>query len=158
MPSLTAPYPPSMNRVWRSGQGRTYTPATVTAYKRQIFHLACSLGLARPGSEPVAVRLILRPIRPKDAEKREKRLGCMWHLGVRCMDIANAEKAALDALQGIAYHDDKQIVRLTLERGLPVDGGALEIHWDWVTWDIWRDSAAGAPHLQPFRAQGLENA
>lgn len=42
----------------------------------------------------------------------------------RRRDIDNVQKALLDALQhGGAFHDDNQIVRLTIERGDPVDGG-----------------------------------
>ncbi|HAC91237.1 MAG TPA: hypothetical protein DCF63_11500 [Planctomycetaceae bacterium] len=42
----------------------------------------------------------------------------------RRRDIDNVQKALLDALQhGGAYLDDSQIVRLSIEKGLPVEGG-----------------------------------
>ena len=42
----------------------------------------------------------------------------------RRRDIDNVQKALLDALQhGGAYGDDSQIVRLTIEKGAPLDGG-----------------------------------
>ena len=42
----------------------------------------------------------------------------------RRRDIDNVQKALLDALQhGGAYGDDSQIVRLTIEKGDPLDGG-----------------------------------
>lgn len=42
----------------------------------------------------------------------------------RRRDIDNVQKALLDALQHAgAYSDDSQIIRLSIERGRPVDGG-----------------------------------
>ena len=42
----------------------------------------------------------------------------------RRRDIDNVQKALLDALQhGGAYDDDSQIVRLSIEKGDPVEGG-----------------------------------
>ena len=42
----------------------------------------------------------------------------------RRRDIDNIQKALLDALEhGGAYADDSQIVKLTIEKGEPVEGG-----------------------------------
>lgn len=42
----------------------------------------------------------------------------------RRRDLDNCLKSLLDALQhGGAYLDDSQIVRLSIEKGLPVEGG-----------------------------------
>ncbi|MGK9452123.1 RusA family crossover junction endodeoxyribonuclease, partial [Acidithiobacillus caldus] len=77
----------------------------------------------------VSVRIVLHPVLPKDAGKRQEIWGDLWHLEVRCIDLANAEKAAIDALQGVAFEDDKQIVRMLLERGQPVPEGAVFVEW-----------------------------
>ncbi len=42
----------------------------------------------------------------------------------RRRDVDNLQKALLDAFEhGGAYTDDSQIVRLTIEKGEPVEGG-----------------------------------
>ena len=105
-------------------------PSTeATAYKAHIWALARSSGLAAPTVAPVSVELILRPVRPKDAAKRERLLGAHWWHDVRRIDLGNCEKVAGDALQGIAYENDRQIVRLHMEVGEPTEGGALEVSW-----------------------------
>ena len=45
------------------------------------------------------------------------------------LDLDNCIKVALDALIGIAYEDDSQVVRLTAEIGEPVEGGGLSVTW-----------------------------
>ena len=134
---LVLPYPPSANRYWRNFRGRMVPSAEATAYKAHIWAVARSEGLGAPSVAPMAMELILRPVRPKDWEKRLKREGPLWWLGVRCVDADNALKVALDAIQGIAYENDRQIVALTISKGDPVDGGGLEI-----TWREWRSATA----------------
>jgi len=46
---------------------------------------------------------------------------------VRCMDLDNCLKVAIDALQGIAYTNDSQIMRIVAQKGQPVPCGALSI-------------------------------
>ncbi|AUW32596.1 RusA family crossover junction endodeoxyribonuclease [Acidithiobacillus caldus] len=130
MPSITLPYPPSTNRIWRTAGGKTYLPAKVADYKRRAAWVAKMAMRDRPPlTGPVAVRIVLHPVLPKDAEKRRQIWGDYWHLELRCIDLANAEKAAVDALQGVAFEDDKQIVRMVLERGQPVPEGAVFVEW-----------------------------
>lgn len=50
----------------------------------------------------------------------------------RCIDIDNALKVALDALQGVCYVNDAQIVELYIEKGDPVEGGQLNV----IVWEI----------------------
>ena len=103
--------------------------AAAAAYKAHIWAAARSKGVGRPSVAPMALELILRPVRPKDWEKRAKKDGPLWWLGVRRLDLGNCEKVAGDALQGIAYENDRQIVRLHMEVGEPTEGGALEVSW-----------------------------
>lgn len=90
--------------------GRTYTPARTALYERQIRNgyngpvfrgavdLSCTFGMKIPQSESKKNReLILRgEIRP-----------------CRRPDLDNLCKAVQDALNGVAYEDDAQIVGLS---------------------------------------------
>lgn len=105
MLELELPYPPSVNHYWRRVGTRTLISRGGRAFRQQV----CSL-LALQGVRPLAGALLVEVIvSPPDRRRR---------------DIDNVQKALLDALQhGGAYHDDSQIVRLTIERGEPIDGG-----------------------------------
>ena len=129
MPELILPYPPSANRYWRHNRGIIHPSTEANAYKREIWALARSSGISDPSTAPVSLALILRPVRPLDGDRRERLHGPDWHMAVRCIDLDNALKVALDALQGIAYANDKQVRSIYIERGVPVNGGALEISW-----------------------------
>ncbi|MGC9216638.1 RusA family crossover junction endodeoxyribonuclease [Acidithiobacillus sp.] len=125
--TITLPYPISTNRYWRTYRGRTVVSAEARAYKAIVCAVARSNGVGAPTIAPVALSLILCPVRPKDWHKRQ--IADPNGLTVRCLDIDNAIKVVLDALQGVAYMDDNQVMDLHIRRGFPVDGGALVIHW-----------------------------
>lgn len=111
---LRLPYPPSVNRVWRKCKGRMVLAEPVRAFREQAAWAARAAGI-RPLVGAVSVELRLHPKAPKRASDKP----------VRCIDIDNASKAALDALNGVAYVDDAQVVRLLIERREPIPGGAL---------------------------------
>jgi crossover junction endodeoxyribonuclease RusA len=123
MVRLILPYPPSTNRMWRLARGRMVVSEEAKAYKRLAFVAAHQSGLVGPGEGPgvgdVAVCVVLHPVAPKKASKAK----------VRCIDTDNALKIALDALQGIAYANDSQVVEISAKRGEPVEGGALVVSW-----------------------------
>jgi crossover junction endodeoxyribonuclease RusA len=96
------------------------------AYKEEVQDIASEC-LAAPLEGCVSVRLELHPVMPQDAARRAKR-DSRWGLSVRRIDLDNAQKVALDALQGIAYHNDRQITHLTIRLGAPVEGGGLTVH------------------------------
>lgn len=54
-----------------------------------------------------------------------------WHLEGEAsqsrIDLDNAIKAALDALQGVAYRDDKQVTRIVATVGEAIEHGGLSI-------------------------------
>jgi crossover junction endodeoxyribonuclease RusA len=70
------------------------------------------------------VRIRLYPARPQDWAKRAQRNPDTWDDDVRCIDLGNAEKVLSDALNGIAWIDDKQLRRIELERCEPDEHGA----------------------------------
>jgi crossover junction endodeoxyribonuclease RusA len=65
---------------------------------------------------PVSVEFKLHPKTTKTGEASKTR-----------MDLDNVIKVLLDALNGVAYMDDKQVVRLVGEVSYPVPGGGLSV-------------------------------
>lgn len=126
---ILLPYPPSTNRYWRSFRGRMVRSKHAVEYKAEVQQIAAESGLElRAG--PVAVTLLLHPVQPQDWARREKREGKAWVLGVRRVDLDNAVKVCLDALQGVAYEDDRQITSLSVGLGDPLEGGGLSVFVD----------------------------
>ena len=99
------PYPPSVNHYWRRVGARTLISRGGRAFREAV----CSI-LAADRFQPLAGPLVVDvTVFPPDRRRR---------------DIDNVQKALLDALQhGGAYEDDSQIVRLSIEKGDPVEGG-----------------------------------
>lgn len=94
------PYPPSANRYWRSlvikGRLRVLVSAEARAYKK-----SAALTAAKSVGGPIVgpVRVCLMVYRPR-----------------RVGDLDNTIKVVLDALRGVAYEDDKQVVAIVAER------------------------------------------
>lgn len=90
--TLDLPEPPSVNRMWRRGGNRTYLSKAGREFKAAVA-MICRAKKVRPLYGPVAVEITWR---------RKRRDG----------DLDNRAKLALDALNGLAYEDDSQIVEL----------------------------------------------
>lgn len=122
---MMLPYPPSTNRYWRNFRGMMVRSKEAIEYKELVQQIASSSGLElRDGC--VHVQMSLHPALPQDWVKRQKR-DPNWALGVRRIDLDNAQKVALDALQGIAYENDRQVTRLSIALGTPIEGGGLSV-------------------------------
>lgn len=109
--SVSLPFPPSVNRIWRHARGRNYL-----SKKGQAFYNACVPMLRdmrcgmRPISGRVAVNITLFP------PTRAKR------------DIDNSIKAILDALtRGNVWDDDSQVDVLVVVRGSVIKGGRADV-------------------------------
>lgn len=96
MINLQLPYPPSSNRLWRTGNGATYISQEAREYKQNVALLA-RVAKAKPFDGNVFVNV--RVYRPRQSG-----------------DLDNRLKVVLDALQGVCYHDDKQVVKIIAER------------------------------------------
>lgn len=93
------PYPPTANTYWRVWRGRAVKSTEAREYQRKVQLVAkASLGRdARPLRGPVRVEVsVYRPAKRGDLD--------------------NTLKVILDALRGIAYGDDAQIVALSARR------------------------------------------
>ena len=111
---IQLPYPPSLNRYLRH-TGRTYKTADALSYQRRVSMAGTAAGM-KPLQGDVALMLTLHP----KLTKKGKASGS-------CIDLDNSLKVALDALQGVAYHNDSQVKRLVAEVGEPVQNGGLSI-------------------------------
>lgn len=90
---IELPFPPSANRYWRNFRGRIVKSDEARQYQTNARWIARCAGMHEPITGKVAISL--RVYRPAQRG-----------------DLDNRIKVLLDALQGVAYEDDKQIVEL----------------------------------------------
>lgn len=114
---IMLPYPVSVNRYWTiSAKTREILPtAAAKAWrsKARMVMMACCHPVA---DGPVVARMILHPKQRKDGAAHGAR-----------MDLDNAMKIALDAMQGVFYTNDKQVHAIDARVGDPVAGGGLSV-------------------------------
>lgn len=92
--AATLPYPPSANVLWRNVNGRMVLSREGRQYKARVRDL---LPGVRPLTCDVAVRIdVYRPIRSGDLDNRLK--------------------AVLDAVRGLLFVDDRQVVEIHARR------------------------------------------
>lgn len=115
MTTLTLPYPPSANRIWRTAKGYQYTPKEVMHWKQTAWTIAHKAGVTQSTGD-VHVEIKLHPRLTKKGTAAKRRI-----------DLDNAIKATLDALNGIAWRDDKQVVRIVAELGEAKEHGGLTV-------------------------------
>jgi len=96
MISFTLPLPPSANRYWRHANNRAYLSTEAKLYKRAVYYLLKSKRIT-PLQNEVAIKLNVY---------RQRKAG----------DLDNRIKVCLDALNGLAYKDDSQIVEIHAHR------------------------------------------
>ena len=128
MIELTLPYPISNNRykaprIVRGSFITWYLTPEAKAYKAEVILRATLAGLRQPFPGRVSVHMQLYPKRPQDWERRVRKDPLNWDDDVQSMDLDNARKVLLDALNGVAYVDDRWIWRDSAERMEP-DGEA----------------------------------
>lgn len=128
---LTLPYPISANRYWRAvtikGHAVMVPTKEAKQYKADVGWIAKGAGIRAPLKGRVSLHVKLFPQRPQDWAKRSQRNPDTWDDDVRCIDLGNAEKVLSDALNGVAWDDDKQLHRITLERCEPDGEGRVEL-------------------------------
>lgn len=95
MITLTLPYPPSTNRIWKQTMtGSMYRGRDVMTFYKAVAFIARQAKV-RPFGHKHDVIVTLRLYRPLAAG-----------------DLDNRIKATLDALKGHAFTDDKQVVEI----------------------------------------------
>lgn len=135
---LLLPPPVSTNRYWRNFRGHMVRSKEAVEYKETVQHLAIEAGIQKiEDPSCVSVEIVVHPARPKDWERRIKRQGNSWVLSLRRQDLDNQTKVVLDALQGIAYDNDRQITSLHVHLGDAIEGGGLSVVVsEDITWGV----------------------
>ncbi len=92
--------------------GHAYTPEK-TRYYEQVVQMAARLKIQHPFDGAVRIEICANYEIPKSAS-RKMRQSMLDKLArpLKKPDADNVAKIILDALNGIAYHDDKQVVEL----------------------------------------------
>jgi len=109
MVEVELPYPPSINHYWRRVGTRTLISREGRRFRRDVIAILAALGV-QPLAGPLFVRV---DVYPPDRRRR---------------DLDNVQKALFDALEhGGAYDDDSQIVKISLEKHEPTDGGKTNV-------------------------------
>ena len=85
-------------------------------YRGAVSFYARTAGLTARIEGPVRVCATLHPKRTKKGEASKTRL-----------DLDNCVKVLLDALQGVAYDNDRQVEDLRILLGGPVEGGGISV-------------------------------
>lgn len=128
MPKLLSvwelPYPVSTNRYWRkTNTGKVYKSKEAAEYKKAAVSVAKHVDINNPHSPhacDIELHVDIFPKQNKDGTESKKLL-----------DIDNCLKVALDALEGLAYIDDKQVRRLIVNYGAAkIDGGLLILAYE----------------------------
>jgi crossover junction endodeoxyribonuclease RusA len=114
---VSLPYPISANRYWKIARNRIYRSPMAEAFKKMAV-VAARYAAMQKLSGPVEVVVALHPRMTKAGLASEVRV-----------DLDNAIKVTLDALNGIAWDDDKQVVRLSANIDDPLPNGGLTV---WV--------------------------
>lgn len=112
---VTLPYPPSANRYLRHTARGTYRTSEANAYRTQAQRLA-KAACFKPLAGPVAVGVTLHP---KTTVK--------GHASSTVLDLDNCLKVAMDAMQGVAFENDKQVKQISMAYGCPMPDGGLTL-------------------------------
>ena len=111
---LNLPYPISTNRYWRVFRNRTVLSSEAKAYKAQVAAIAKQSGQTLHHDD---VEILITVQRKANKDGSASRV---------CLDLDNCLKVILDALQGIAYLNDKQIVLIQAQYAdKPIRGGGV---------------------------------
>ena len=113
---LSLPYPISTNRYWNTFRIRQVLSKEAKAYKLCVSHAASRAGF-RPSEKDVILFVSLVPKMNKDGTASKV-----------ILDLDNCLKVAVDALQGVVYHNDKQVKSiLSTYSSEPREDGGLDI-------------------------------
>lgn len=112
--SLTLPEPPSANRYWRHARGRNYRSKEADAYIAAVMRVAGDIKLA---SGNLSIPFPTNPVK----------VSARWFRSRKSGDLDNRWKIAGDALNGLLWTDDQQIVELHLYRHESPRKGRLEL-------------------------------
>lgn len=107
-----------------SGRVHIFTPKTTADYERKIasYYQQSSKAFKFDKDQAICVSIVFGMPIPKSTPKSRKQAmaqGIIRH--TKRPDIDNLAKAVLDALNGVAWDDDSQIVKLTASKEYSVE-------------------------------------
>jgi Holliday junction resolvase RusA-like endonuclease len=106
----------------RGGFVRMYTDSKTTSYEAVISKQARhAMGQWEVLTTPISMRVIAFYGIPVSWSKRKQQQAISGQLIPGKPDLDNVAKAVLDALNGVIYLDDKQVVRLVAEKKYSFD-------------------------------------
>jgi len=112
------PYPISANRYWRkTNTGKVYKSTEAVNYKKAAIATAMESQIKPSAWLPycdIELCIVVYPKQNKDGKQSK-----------RVLDLDNCLKVAIDTLQGLAYVDDKQVVKICAEYGAAKVGGGM---------------------------------
>ena len=102
----------------RGGFVRMYTPKTTAEYERKIQDMFAA---DYPGYKPISgpVALYIRAYYPIPSSTSKKKARLMEDGDIPCVkkpDLDNVIKTVMDALSGLAYEDDSQVVLVDADK------------------------------------------
>ena len=116
---LKLPYPVSANRYWRTavvnGRARTYRSKEANDYRRAVQWLAKAERVKAHDGD-YSLEFELHPRKNKDGSASGN-----------VIDLDNALKVALDALEGVIYENDNQVKQISIKYAEAVQGGGLTV-------------------------------
>ena len=107
----------------RFGNGRTYTPRTTLEYESRI---ACLYRGKKMDGE-IWIDITAEFQVPKSYTKKQKAEIKKGALPQKKPDSDNIAKVVMDALNGVAYYDDKQVVELRVKKVYSFEREGLNI-------------------------------
>lgn len=124
--------PVGKGRPRRGKNGIFYTPKQTKDFEKFISKSAQSqlesLHMLKPLDGPVFLDVIfLLPIPKSFTGKRRRECESGLKLPLVSPDIDNLAKSLLDGLNGILYHDDKQVVQLCLRKIYSKGNGGISL-------------------------------
>lgn len=114
---MLLPYPISANRYWRNMRGRMIKSKEAQDFCNDVKEIA-AYGKAKLINGDVAINVTLHPKTKKNGQA-----------SAVCCDLDNTLKVVIDALQGVAYANDKQIKSIFACVGEPIPNGGLTVQW-----------------------------
>jgi crossover junction endodeoxyribonuclease RusA len=118
----------SANLYWmpvRLGKRISIVPTKrAKAYREEVAYLAKQAGIRKPLTGRIDLTIRYYPNRPQDWAKRARKDPDNWADTVQSIDLGNCEKVLSDALNKVAWVDDKQIHRIELIKMEPDEHGS----------------------------------
>ena len=110
----------------RTGQYRSITPKKTASYEGDIkrFYQYETEGYTFQPGMPLAVEITARFVPVKSESKKRRNLmlcGLLFH--TKKPDIDNIVKSVMDALNGVAWHDDAQVVSILARKEYDENAG-----------------------------------